>query len=122
MNRLNKEQLEEIRKRAEAATGGKWAAEVNDGLMDHRTYYRVFSDIETEYSEVTFLVHKLEKKEDADFIANARQDIPALLGHIEALEKEAEVLRDHLEKAEARLRIIAKFAEKGSDVYVRKSR
>lgn len=88
MNRLNKDQLEEIRKRAEAATGGKWVAEVNDGLMDHRTYYRVFSDIETEYSEVTFLVHKLEKKEDADFIANARQDIPALLDHIAELEAE----------------------------------
>ncbi|MEC1648231.1 hypothetical protein [Bacillus halotolerans] len=93
MNRLNKKQLEEIRKRAEAATGGKWVAEVNDGLMDHRTYYRVFSDIETEYSEVTFLVHKLENEEDADFIANARQDIPALLDHIAELEAELKAAR-----------------------------
>ncbi|MCY9292376.1 hypothetical protein MOE88_06445 [Bacillus spizizenii] len=80
--KLTKDQLDSIRKRVEATTGGKWVAEVKDGLMDHRTYYRVFSDIETEYSEVTFLVHKLENEEDADFIANARQDIPALLDHI----------------------------------------
>lgn len=80
--KLAKGQLEEIRQRAAQATGGKWVAEANDGLMDHRTNYRVFSDIETEYSEVTFLIHKLENKEDADFIANAHQDIPRLLDHI----------------------------------------
>ncbi|MEC2354093.1 hypothetical protein P9H15_10340 [Bacillus velezensis] len=80
--KLTKDQLEEIRQRVVAATGGKWFAEVNDGLMNHRTYYRVFSDIETDYSEVTFLIHKLENKEDANFIANAHQDIPKLLDHI----------------------------------------
>jgi len=80
--KLTQDQLEAIRKRSTQATGGKWVAEANDGLMDHRTNYRVFSDIETEYSEVTFLIHKLENKEDADFIANAHQDIPKLLDHI----------------------------------------
>ncbi|WP_163113981.1 hypothetical protein [Bacillus velezensis] len=83
--KLAKGQLEEIRQRATKATGGKWVAEENDGLMDHRTYYRIFSDIETEYSEVTFLIHKLENKEDADFIANAHQDIPKLLDQISFL-------------------------------------
>lgn len=85
--KLTKAQLEEIRQRATQATGGTWVAEVNDGLMDHRTCYRVFSDIKTEYSEVTFLIHKLENKEDADFIANARQDIPRLLDYITELER-----------------------------------
>lgn len=104
---ITKEKLEEIRKRAEAATGGKWVAEVNDGLMGHRTYYRVFSDIETEYSEVTFLVHKLENEEDADFIANARQDIPALLDYIAEVEqelREATLIIDRVENLLSKMR------------------
>ncbi|MDY7904110.1 hypothetical protein [Bacillus sp. AG1] len=85
--KLTKAKLDEIRQRVAQATGGKWVAEANDGLMDHQTYYRVFSDIETEFSDVTFLIHKLESKEDADFIANARQDIPRLLDYITELER-----------------------------------
>ncbi|TJZ71439.1 hypothetical protein FA037_05845 [Bacillus amyloliquefaciens] len=98
--KLTKDQLEVIRQRAAQATGGKWVAEVNDGLMDHRTYYRIFSDIETEYSEVTFLIHKLENKEDADFIANAHQDIPTLLDHIAELQGKIDLYESYAQECD----------------------
>ncbi|XSD74789.1 hypothetical protein P5611_015905 [Bacillus subtilis] len=78
MNRLNKEQLEEIRKRAEAVEGDRW-------FVSDRT------DVSCEYPPGSCEVHSVCMTSGtvyADFIANARQDIPALLDHIAELEAE----------------------------------
>ena len=70
MNRLTTQELEAIRKRAEQATEGPW-----------------------DYSEEYFIGSRSEVVEvgeayidaDAEFIANAREDIPKLLAEVEAL-------------------------------------
>lgn len=115
--KLTKTGLAEIRKRVERITDAEWTWEYEDSCAV------CLSGVESVALEVAKDGKYIEINEhDAEFIEEAPRNIASLLGHIEALEKEAEVLRDHLEKAEARLRIIARCAEQGSDVYVRKSR
>ncbi|AWM47433.1 hypothetical protein [Bacillus amyloliquefaciens] len=117
IGKLTKTGLEEIRKRVERIIDEEWAWEYEDGCAV------CLSGIERIALEVAEGGKYIEISEhDAEFIEEAPRNISGLLGHIEALEQEAEVLRTHLEKAEARLRIIARCAEQGSDVYVRKSR
>ena len=67
---LTPEQLQSIRERAEKATPGPW-------LNNDISYY-VLSN--------WHVVTKVEHYNDVPFIARARQDIPALLAHIEQLE------------------------------------
>lgn len=115
--KLTKTGLAEIRKRFERITDAEWTWELEDGRVV------CLSGLESVALAVAEDGKYIEINEhDAEFIEEAPRNIAGLLSHIETLEKEADALRDHLEKAEARLRIIAKFAEKGSDVYVRKSR
>ncbi|ODB76015.1 hypothetical protein [Bacillus velezensis] len=115
--KLTKAGLAEIRKRVERITDAEWTWEL-EGY-----YATCLSGVEGIAIDVAEGGKYIEISEhDAEFIEEAPRDISGLLGHIEALEQEAEVLRAHLEKAEARLRIIARCAEQGSDVYVRKSR
>ncbi|MEK4559570.1 hypothetical protein [Bacillus sp. FSL K6-0036] len=115
--KLTKTGLEEIRKRVERITDAEWTWEWEG------CYATCLSGVEGVAIDVVEGGKYIEISEhDAEFIEEAPRNIAGLLSHIETLEKEADALRDHLEKAEARLRIIAKFAEKGSDVYVRKSR
>lgn len=115
--KLTKTGLAEIRKRFERITDAEWTWEL-EGY-----YATCLSGAEGVAIDVAEDGKYIEINEhDAEFIEESPRDIACLLGHIEALEQEADVLRTHLEKAEARLRIIARCAEQGSDVYVRKSR
>ena len=68
--RLTPAQLEAIRKRAEAATEGKW-------FTDDAELY-VSADGYVEVAEAY-------EKADAEFIAHSREDIPALLAEVERL-------------------------------------
>lgn len=71
---LTRQEIEAIRERCDKATAGIW-----DSLDD--TFV-----IEGDGLIMGDLVAKCERIEDADFIANARQDIPRLLEYIEMLE------------------------------------
>lgn len=85
---MNKEELDVIRARCEAATPGKWAYFVNK-YNDH-----IISVHPAEYQMRTDLTCRNEKEiaystytADLEFIAHARQDIPALIEAVEILEK-----------------------------------
>ncbi|MFD9274441.1 hypothetical protein ACFWA2_14500 [Bacillus subtilis] len=76
--KLTKTGLAEIRKRVEAVGGARW-------FVSDRT------DVSYEYPPGSCEVHSVCMTSGtvyADFIANARQDIPALLDHIAELEAE----------------------------------
>ncbi|MCR1994492.1 hypothetical protein NSA31_22395 [Bacillus subtilis] len=75
---ITKEQLEEIRQRVEAVGGARW-------FVSDRT------DVSYEYPPGSCEVHSVCMTSGnvyADFIANARHDIPVLLDHIAELESE----------------------------------
>ena len=78
---MNREQLEEIRARVREATFGTWIAVVGDDVEDPHTALGVYSRSEEFY---VFEDADVALK-DADFIAAARQDIPALLDEIDLL-------------------------------------
>ncbi|WGD77717.1 hypothetical protein P5643_13960 [Bacillus subtilis] len=106
MNRLNKEQLEEIRKRSEKATEGFWNADSYEWPGNENLRYWVNTLYDGLAAAVT--------KEDADFIANARQDIPALLNHIAELEAElAENKISFLSYEESQKDLARRCAERG---------
>jgi hypothetical protein len=78
--------LEEIRKRAEAASLPPWYA------IEHEDMWQLFSESDWFHFQIAkcpkFGTNYMEywpKPEDSDFIANARQDIPDLLDYIEEL-------------------------------------
>ncbi|EGI2114741.1 hypothetical protein FH832_002803 [Listeria monocytogenes] len=71
--KLTTSQIEAIQIRYESATPGKW--EYQKALIP-----RVLVDGDLKVSVYSV-------PEDAEFIANAHQDVPALLAHIEELEK-----------------------------------
>ena len=74
--KLTQEQIEEIRKRAEAATPDEWFVMHDRDVM-----------IESPSGSCdTHTIAYSETNVDATFITNARQDIPALLAHIAELE------------------------------------
>ena len=77
--------LNAIRARADAATPGPWEAVISEAFE----YRWVVTPDEQEPLETVCDVGapaSPRAKEDAEFIANARADIPALLAHIDALE------------------------------------
>ncbi|MBL4968891.1 hypothetical protein [Bacillus halotolerans] len=81
--KLTKDQLDEIRQRAEMATKGFWNANIHHEWPGNENLrYWIITLEDGLAATVT--------KEDAEFIANAHQDIPALLNHINKLEKELE--------------------------------
>ncbi|WP_324271507.1 hypothetical protein U7118_07460 [Bacillus subtilis] len=82
---ITKEKLEEIRKRAEAATEGPWKF-CGNKWGDLAVYSPSIRAGMNNGGEIAELEGALLT--DADFIANARQDIPALLDHIAELEAE----------------------------------
>ena len=96
--KLTQEQIEEIRKRAEAATPGNW--EYQKSLIP-----RVLVDGDLKVSVYSV-------PEDAIFVANARQDIPALLDHIAELQAENKALKsDACMWRNLRLEASARIAE-----------
>jgi hypothetical protein len=84
MKRLTTQELEAIRKRAEQATEGPWyTAHTADERLIVNKDGGIFSG---EYSRLN----------DADFIANARTDIPKLLAEVERLQAESNGYRSAL--------------------------
>jgi hypothetical protein len=86
MNRITGEQLNAIRERAEKATEGQW-------LTIHNT------DICVEEPPGSCDIDSIayaDRVPDAEFIANARQDIPALLAEVEYLNGVIGALRSSL--------------------------
>ena len=84
--------LEEIRQRADAATDGPWVREWAFG-----TYFVVPDDAGTVASDN---VARL-KPADVEFIAHAREDVPALLAHIADLTAELDKRNEVVEAARA---------------------
>jgi len=74
---MTEEEVEAIRQRADAASEGEWCVG-----YDH---YVLIDNFKGSYQ--TFGVARCARKEDTEFIAHVRQDIPALLGHIAALQE-----------------------------------
>lgn len=81
---LTPKELAEIRERAEKASPGPWAT------SDDMTW-----DTTVRGPSMTIYDEGGHTREDADFIAHSRQDIPALLAHIEQLEGEIKKLREY---------------------------
>lgn len=81
--KLTKDQLDEIRQRAEMATKGFWNANIHHEWPGNENLRYWINTLEDGLAATV-------TKEDAEFIANAHQDIPALLNHINKLEKELE--------------------------------
>ncbi|QHZ45848.1 hypothetical protein [Bacillus sp. NSP9.1] len=74
---MTKDELEAIRQRVEAATESYWAADDSEWPGNENLRYWVNTHWDGVAAAVT--------KEDAEFIAHARQDIPTLLDHIAEL-------------------------------------
>ncbi|MED3650001.1 hypothetical protein [Heyndrickxia sporothermodurans] len=82
---LNNEQLEAIRKRAEAATEGPWELDEDDfGLWNRNGRNYIGS------------IGKSMADSDAEFIAHAREDVPALLSLVAQQRAEVERLRNEI--------------------------
>lgn len=97
--KLTQAQIEDIRKRAEAATPGPWGTGIEYEQSSRGNYV---------YSEKNLMIVCAEQDntdcqletEDATFIANARQDIPVLLDYIAQLQSAAFELLEKYKKAE----------------------
>jgi hypothetical protein len=85
--RLTDDELAAIRARAEAATPGRWNRPY-DALIDMQLEARLVVGNVAGYE-----IAICENRADAEFIAHARADIPALLAHADALAAENARLR-----------------------------
>ncbi|WP_025851663.1 hypothetical protein [Bacillus velezensis] len=85
--KLTKAQLEEVRQRADAATEGPWriGKQSPNGLNNIGTIGGL-------------LTAQTTNEDDAKYIAHARQDIPALLGHIAALQGKIEIYESYAQE------------------------
>lgn len=81
---MNEERLEEIRRRAEAATEGPWRIEESR----YEGSYNV-----TSVNETHDLSACLCRPDDAEFISHAREDIPDLLAEVERLRSELSAIQ-----------------------------
>lgn len=72
---LDKEKLREIRERVEKATQGPWEDEY-EADPEGVAYDRFISTADER-------IGLIWEQENADFVAHAREDVPALLDHIE---------------------------------------
>lgn len=96
MNKLDlNARLHEVRKRAEAATKGPWSYYGSDNV--------IVSEAE-EYSYAPEIAEEFTITSDAEFIAHARQDVPALIAEVERLNgvvgtlvSDLELIEDHTE-------------------------
>jgi type II secretory pathway component PulJ len=83
MTPLSEKNLEEIRKRTECARPGPWKSYIEGRDHEAGSNYIQVSDNNQEMSTLEFSGKVTEA--DQDFIAHAREDIPALLSEIERL-------------------------------------
>ena len=102
--KLSPEQIASIQKRADVATLGEWY--VSSPSMTYQSVYsttKAGDGRDTNICDVKTgtAAQKPRAPGNLAFIANARQDIPALLSHASALEEELRAAReanDHLER------------------------
>lgn len=124
MTVLTKEELESIRKRAEAATPGPWFW-LDDGRLYSDGADKVIGEVIEGKDETWFDLFDA----NAEFIAHAREDIPKLLAEIERLQQEKDewyekymrldatvsTQNKQLEKANAEIKRM--LAEASSDMF-----
>jgi len=92
---MNAEQLNAIKERAEKATPGPWFFDVGrkerldcrPAVIEHFDYDHGESFIHGDIADIT----------DAEFIANAREDVPALVAEVERLKDENSSFKRSLE-------------------------
>ncbi|MDQ9094253.1 MULTISPECIES: hypothetical protein [Bacillus] len=87
---MTKDDLEAIRQRAEAATEGYWGADDSEWPGNGNLRYWINTHWDGVAAAVT--------KEDAEFIAHARQDIPALLDHIAELQGKIDLYESYAQE------------------------
>lgn len=75
--------FEEIKGRDKAATPGPWFYNISETAIDSKEKSIVTPEIDGQEFPVIRMTY-----EDADFIAHARTDIPALVAEVERLQKE----------------------------------
>jgi len=91
-DKLTDKELAAIAARAEAVMSGRWYARLDDKRPD---WYMVFSNMG--YVDVAHVPPWAGyTPQNAEFIAHARTDIPALLDHIDALKAKNKRLREAL--------------------------
>ncbi|MCP6682932.1 hypothetical protein [Bacillus nakamurai] len=97
--KLTKDQLEVIRKRSEKATEGPWKLCGNKwgDLVVYSPTMRSGMNNGGEIAEIEFTSTQLD---DADFIATARQDIPALLDHIAELQGKIDLYESYAQECD----------------------
>lgn len=83
---MNQEQLNAIKERVAKATPGPWIIEES----------RFGSFNAASVDENYDLTACLMKKNDADFVTNAREDVPALIAEVERLMKGMHQLREYI--------------------------
>jgi hypothetical protein len=84
----NKLDLTAIRKRAEAATEGPW--EVNTADSEFAIYFDGDNMAMIEYGSI------IDGFSNAEFIAHARQDVPALIAEVERLRAENNRIKEEV--------------------------
>ena len=103
--RLTPEKLEEIRNRADKAIGGPWEKREIAHEHPHRVYrVSIVGNIDKSRKSSTPICdfsfpYSFNYTTTVDLILNSRQDIPALLSHIQDVEREKERLREALTQA-----------------------
>lgn len=114
MAKLTNEQLAEIRKRAEAATGGPWVVSPDkcgpegQGVFNEEDFGCI-CEVGDPYPR-----GNNKPTENMNFIASARTDIPALLDMIAELQAENKLLESSFEESE---RNKNRYAENMRDYY-----
>lgn len=91
---MNAERIEEIRKRAEAATAGPWKYYAGCVVTENEGDAVLYANIGEE-------VDGLDA--DIEFVEHAREDIPALLAEIDWMRKELAQCHRQIELAEEQL-------------------
>jgi len=92
---MTKQEIDTIRERSEKATPGAWSVDTNEPFSCQIN--GVFSDSEEKY----IFYHDPDgedtvNRNNANFIAHARTDIPALLDEVDRLQVECAALRSEL--------------------------
>lgn len=106
---LTKEELDAIRERDKKATPGPWTTDDDEVMLayepDHKRTYMLFNPPQAnrfvcclddgEYHEYE---DRTEARANGEFIAHAREDIPRLLDHIDAITDALRGAREALDR------------------------
>ncbi len=98
---MDNEELQAIKQRVDAATPGPWTAKAraSDGYVDSFLGVEVEGPPDAQRGQFS-------RMEDADFIAHARDDVPALVAEVEQLRAEVDQLQSKLAYKDLDFRII----------------